>query len=78
MTAQRSYIAYLVRLWRESDTGGWRATLANPHNSEQHNFANLASLMTFLEQQTGETIVPAPAETPRPGAPKRANGGREC
>lgn len=49
------YLAYLIRLWRDGDRGPWRATLQDPHTQERRNFATLAGLRDFLEEQTGET-----------------------
>lgn len=57
MKASSEYFAYLLRLWREEHTVGWRATLQNPHTGERHSFADLPSLLAFLETQTGEQWV---------------------
>ena len=57
MMKQRDYKAYLLRLWRENQTGGWRAVLVNPSDGAQDSFANLAGLVRFLEEQTGEPIL---------------------
>ena len=47
-----TYQAYMLRLWQESDELPWRASLQNPHTGEQKNFATLAHLYAFLEEQT--------------------------
>jgi hypothetical protein len=54
MTKALTYLAYLLRLWRESETAPWRATLENPHTGEQHNFASIERLFHFLSAQTDE------------------------
>jgi hypothetical protein len=36
---QRTYRAYLLRLWRESKHDPWRATLEDPHTGERLGFA---------------------------------------
>ena len=56
--AQRGYRSYLLRLW-QADLGGeavWRASLQNPHTHERRGFANLADLVTFLENETGAAV----------------------
>jgi hypothetical protein len=52
---QREYQSYLLRLWRTSSHGkpGWRASLESAQTGEQRGFADLASLLAFLEKQTG-------------------------
>lgn len=57
MKRSGKYRAYLLRLWREGQANSWRATLQNPHTGERLNFATLSSLLTFLEQETGESWV---------------------
>jgi hypothetical protein len=54
--AKREYFAYLLRLWRENSDGSWRALLENPNAEERIGFANLADLIEFLENKTGEAI----------------------
>ena len=48
-----NYLAYLVRLWRESETN-WRGTLENPHTGQRHAFASIEELLLFLKQQTSD------------------------
>ncbi|MEJ2737832.1 MAG: hypothetical protein P8189_30465 [Anaerolineae bacterium] len=49
----RDYVAYLLRLWRE--TGGkstrWRASLQDPHSGERVGFAGLEELFEYLHMQ---------------------------
>ena len=48
------YRAYLLRLWAATETtGGWRASLEDPHTGERQAFASLNELMAFLEAQAG-------------------------
>ena len=49
--AKPDYLAYLVRLWREGE-GGWRGTLENPHTGDRMVFADVASLLAYVQQQT--------------------------
>jgi hypothetical protein len=51
----RGYVAYLLRLWRETSGGStrWRASLQDPHSGERVGFANLDELINFLQRQTG-------------------------
>jgi hypothetical protein len=52
--------AYLLRLRPASSAGTrvWRASLANVQTSERIGFADLASLVAFLEAQTGAHVRP--------------------
>jgi hypothetical protein len=55
MTEQRRYRAYLLRLWRADGDDGrpvWRASLEDARTGERRGFADLARLLTFLEEQT--------------------------
>jgi hypothetical protein len=51
----QEYQSYLLRLWRTSSHGNavWRASLESAQTGERRGFADLASLLAFLEQQTG-------------------------
>lgn len=44
------YQAYLLRLWpiEEGDSVVWRASLEDPRTGERHGFADLNSLVAFL------------------------------
>jgi hypothetical protein len=44
-----------LRLWQEigEDSPVWRASLESPRTGERRGFADLASLVAFLEEQTG-------------------------
>jgi len=61
---RREYRAYLLRLWRESQEGRWRATLESPGSGERAGFATLADLVAYLEAATGESISILPADEP--------------
>jgi hypothetical protein len=50
------YLAYLLRLRRDSESAPWRATVENPHTGERQGFATLRQLVAFLEEQTGEML----------------------
>lgn len=54
--AARGYIAYLLRLWRESGVGPghWRASLQDPESGERIGFATLEQLFSYLRQQTAD------------------------
>jgi hypothetical protein len=49
------YYSFLLRLWRTSSHGkpAWRASLESAQTGERCGFADLASLVAFLEEQTG-------------------------
>jgi hypothetical protein len=71
-----AYRAYLLRLWRAG--GGWRASLMDPHTSEQLAFAGLEALFAFLSRTTqdppelsdGPGGEPAPLEQNIPPDPQ--------
>ena len=52
--------AYLLRLWPASSAGTrvWRASVTNVQTGERIGFADLASLVAFLEAQTGAVARP--------------------
>ena len=52
------YYSFLLRLWQTSSHGKvvWRASLESAQTGERCGFADLASLITFLEEQTGEGL----------------------
>jgi hypothetical protein len=49
--ASSSYHSYLLRLWRESEHGAWRASLESVTTGERHGFGNLPSLLAFLQAE---------------------------
>jgi hypothetical protein len=50
--------SYLLRLWQASSAGKrvWRASITNVYTGERRGFADLASLVAFLEAQTDAAI----------------------
>ena len=44
-----NYFACLVRFWRESEQGGWRVTVEDPHTRDKKNFANADDYLRYLE-----------------------------
>ena len=48
--------SFLLRLWRESDTAPWRASLEDPHTGQRRNFARLQDLFKALEEETGRQV----------------------
>jgi hypothetical protein len=46
-----SYLSYLLRVWRESEQGAWRASLESVTTGERHGFPNLLSLFAFLQAE---------------------------
>jgi hypothetical protein len=41
--------SYLLRVWRESPNGAWRASLENVITGQRHYFTRLTDLVVFLE-----------------------------
>jgi hypothetical protein len=50
------YQAYLIRLWREAGSNGWRVSLEDPHTGEKRYFASVEQMARFLEEQTRQEI----------------------
>jgi hypothetical protein len=51
---QRTYHAYLLRLWRVNSGRStvWHASLEDSRTGERKGFADLPGLLAFLEEQT--------------------------
>ena len=51
-----NYASYLLRLWKAEEQGQriWLASLENALTGERKNFASLAALVQFLQDQFGE------------------------
>jgi hypothetical protein len=49
---RKNYHSYLLRLWCESETAGWRASLQETGGERHQQFANLELLVDFLYRQT--------------------------
>lgn len=51
---QTGYTSYLLRLWSVQNAGRvvWRASLESTRTADQHRFATVEQLVTFLHQQT--------------------------
>ena len=65
-TSRPEYHSYLLRLWRESARGAWRASLQSTTTEQVVHFADVAALVAFLVAQTGEPPVHPPLDQPRP------------
>lgn len=52
-----TYIAYLVRLWREDDTT-WRGTLEDPHTGQKYAFADVETLLEHIRHETRPRKIP--------------------
>lgn len=52
---ESNYQAYLLRLWRDGPRNRWRASLQSTKASDTQLFADVQSLLTFLQSQTDET-----------------------
>ena len=56
-TGRKTYIAYLVRLWRVKEAaegegiGAWRASLESPQTGERVGFGSVEELFTYLRQE---------------------------
>lgn len=52
----QDYQSYLLRLWKEQDTAGWRASLENVTTHERHYFPNVSTLFSFLYGQVDQAM----------------------
>lgn len=57
-----TYIAYLVRLWREDSTTTWRGTLEDPHTGQRYAFADVEALLDHIREE----MRPQPPSPPSP------------
>lgn len=53
--SETNYQAYLLRLWRDGPRNRWRASLQSTKASDTQLFADMRSLLNFLQSQTDET-----------------------
>lgn len=51
MNPPRTYLSYLLRLWRSDENASWRASLEDARTHEQHAFAETDRLFAFLCEQ---------------------------
>ena len=49
------YQSYLLRMWKENESGDWRAVLLSIPTQERRLFSNLQALFEFLDQQADLT-----------------------
>jgi hypothetical protein len=49
------YQSYLLRMWKESESGEWRALLLTIPTQERRHFANLQALFDYLDCQAGSS-----------------------
>ncbi|MFZ0548983.1 MAG: hypothetical protein WAM60_26285 [Candidatus Promineifilaceae bacterium] len=50
------YQAFLLRVWREDDHSGWRASLENPYTGQSVGFSSMKQLYEFLEEKTSGVL----------------------
>jgi hypothetical protein len=53
---ESNYQAYLLRLWRDGPSNHWRASLQSTKAGELQLFADVQSLLNFLQSQTAEPV----------------------
>ncbi len=64
--ARQHHRSYLLRLWRAGNGNApeWRFSLEDARTHERHGFADLISVMAFLEAIVGDDVRPWPATKP--------------
>ncbi|MEZ4768641.1 MAG: hypothetical protein R2844_09470 [Caldilineales bacterium] len=50
---ERTYIAFMVRMWRDSARSQWRASAQSVHTGETVRFANIPMLLRYLHSHVG-------------------------
>jgi hypothetical protein len=57
---QQLHRSYLLRIWRAGNGNApeWRCSLEDTRTRERHGFADLASLLAFLEEQIQASRTP--------------------
>lgn len=65
MKEHRRYLSYMLRMWEtcNGESQIWRASLESPGGGERRGFANLQSLMDFLERRTSQ-LCPQDEQAP--------------
>ena len=58
----QGYQSYLLRLWKEDEPVGWRASLQNVTTHECHYFASMHNLLSFISSQLGQAIFELDAQ----------------
>jgi hypothetical protein len=53
----RFYQSYILRLWRESADGEWRASLQNVTSGDVKNFPSLSDLFMFICTKTEQPPI---------------------
>jgi len=55
------YVSYLLRLWQEQDEQAaiWRFSLDDPRTGERVGFADVETLLRFLNERMSSTVVDA-------------------
>ncbi len=49
--SEHQYAAYLLRLWCDVDSPQWRVALTNPHTHDEWLFADVDSLICYLQER---------------------------
>jgi hypothetical protein len=64
--ARQLHHSYLLRVWRAGNGNApeWRCSLEDTRTRERHGFADLASLLAFLEEQIGDRAQARPVGEP--------------
>lgn len=61
---ERTYIAFMVRMWRDSTRAQWRASAQSVHTGETVRFANIPMMLRYLHSHVGHGAGGEETETP--------------
>lgn len=56
--SEHQYAIYLLRLWCDVESKQWRVALTNPHTHDEWLFADVDSLIRYLQERFATDSVP--------------------
>ena len=65
---EHTYVAFMVRMWRDSARAQWRASAQSVHTGETIRFANIPMLLRYLHSHVGHDASHDDNESPAPDA----------
>lgn len=68
------YVSYLLRLWRDADSGPWRATLVDGQSGQSRSFADPGRLFAYLRVQMEDAA--RLEQDPSPATEQTGDDGR--
>lgn len=60
-----TYRSYVLRLWQNSSTAQWHASMQHVQTSEIIHFSDMLALVAFLYEQTETVLSTSPSNMPK-------------